>query len=508
MSLILAYDFGTGGIKASLYDEKGVCLAEGFDAYPTFYPAPGFHEQRPEGWWRATVASTRKLLAGLPDSTAERIEVIGISGHSLGVVPMDAQGNLLREAVPIWSDSRPDTQPAEFFQHIPEAEWYLTTGSGFPPPLYSVFKLMWFRDREPGMFGQIDKVLGTKDYINFRLTGVMATDHSYASGSGVYDLKNRCYSSRLMSAAGLSAGLFADIAPSTQVLGTLTAEASVALGLPRPVKVVAGGVDNSCMSLGAGAFREGRAYNSLGSSSWIAVSSSEPLLDADKRPYVFDHVVPGQYVSALAIFSAGSAFSWVRDQLCRDLAERASREGVNVYELMTAEAAGSPAGANGLLFNPTLAGGNSLDVTPAARGAFMNLDLRHTRADLLRAAMEGIALGLRNVLDELQKLTPVKEPLTLVGGGANSSLWRQIYADVYHMPVVRTRAGQQAAALGAAAVAGVGAGIWKDFGIIDQISAVTERSDPEAESAAVYEGVLVRYKQAGALLGGWARDVR
>jgi len=505
MAYILAYDFGTGGIKASLYDEAGVSLAAGFDAYPTLYPASGFHEQCPEAWWRATVVSTRRLLASLPAGTAERVAAIGLSGHSLGVVPMDAQGQLLRETVPIWSDSRPDVQPSAFFERISEAEWYLMTGSGFPPPLYSVFKLMWFRDHEPEMFSRVHTILGTKDYINYRLTGVLATDFSYASGSGVYDLKNRCYAPRLIEAAGLPPEIFAEIVPSTQVLGTLTAAAAQELGLPRTVNVVAGGVDNACMSLGAGAFREGRAYNSLGSSSWIAVSSSAPLLDAHKRPYVFDHVVPGQYVSALAIFSAGTAFAWVRDHLCRDLTERAAREGRSAYELMDAEAATSPVGANGVLFNPTLAGGNSLDATPAVRGAFMNLDLRHTRADLLRAAMEGVALGLRNVLDELRKLAPVAEPLTLVGGGANSLFWRQIYADVYHMPVGRTRAGQQAAALGAAVVAGVGAGIWKDFGVIDGLSSATDRQEPNAKNAVEYERLLARYRRLGTLLGDWAR---
>ena len=504
MAYVLAYDFGTGGIKASLYDEQGVCRADGFDAYPTLYPAQGFHEQRPEAWWRATVASTRKLLAAMPGDTAEAVAGIGLSGHSLGVVPVDGSGRLLREAVPIWSDARPDTQPATFFSAVPETEWYLTTGGGFPPPLYSVFKLMWFRDREPEMFRRVHKILGTKDYINFRLTGVMATDHSYASGSGVYDLKKRAYAPGLIEASGLGSKIFPEIVPSTQVLGTLTEDAARELGLPQTVKVVAGGVDNACMSLGAGAFREGRAYNSLGSSSWIAVSSSSPLLDAVKRPYVFDHVVPGQYVSALAIFSAGTSFSWVREQLCRDLVERAAREGGSAYRLMDEEAATSPAGANGVLFNPTLAGGSSLDATPALRGAFLGLDLRHTRADLLRAAMEGVALGLRNVLDELGRLAPVAEPLTLVGGGANSPLWRQICADVYHRAVVRTRAGQQAAALGAAAVAAVGTGLWSSFERVDEVSPVADRNEPDEAQAALYGRLLGRYKQASALLGAWA----
>lgn len=504
MKYILAYDFGTGGIKASLYNEKGECPADGFSAYDTLYPTQGFHEQRPHDWWQATVESTHKLLAEMPQGTTEQIEVIGISGHSLGVVPIDAKGKLLRESVPIWSDSRPDTQPAAFFEHISEEDWYNMTGSGFPPPLYSIFKLMWFRDNEPEMFGRIHKVLGTKDYINFRLTGVLATDQSYASGSGVYNLNKRVYSERLLSASDISADILATIVPSTEILEMLRPDASTALGLPQSVKVVAGGVDNSCMSLGAGAFRDGRAYNSLGSSSWIAVSSSIPLLDAIKRPYVFDHVVPGQYVSALAIFSAGSSLSWAADQFCCDLKERATAENESVYRLIDKEATTSPVGANGVLFNPTLAGGSSLDLTPEVRGAFINLDLRHSRADLLRSTMEGISLGLYNVLEELQALVQVAEPLTLVGGGANSDFWRQIYADVYHMPVVRTRAGQQAAALGAAAIAGVGAGIWEDFGIIDEISAVTDRNEPNKESAEIYEKIFVKYKQAAKLLGEWA----
>ncbi len=505
MATILAYDFGTGGIKASLYDEAGTCLADGFDAYPTLYPAPGLHEQRPEEWWRATVVSTRKLLAAAPAGAAAEVAAIGISGHSLGVVPVDAEGRLLRQTVPIWSDARPDTQPAAFFDRVPENVWYLATGNGFPPPLYSVFKLMWFREREHEMFGRVHKILGTKDYINYRLTGVMATDFSYASGSGVYDLNARAYSPALIDASGLESRIFAEIVPSTQVLGPLTAEAAEALGLPRGVQVVAGGVDNACMSLGAGAFREGRAYNSLGSSSWIAVSSPSPLLDVVKRPYVFDHVVPGQYVSALAIFSAGTSLAWVRDRMCADLVARAEKEGVSAYRLMDEEAATSPVGANGAMFNPSLAGGCSLDATPALRGAFANLDLRHTRADLLRATLEGIALGLRNVLDELGRLTPVAVPLTLVGGGANSPLWRQIIADVYHRTVVRTRAGQQAAALGAAAVAAVGTGLWSGFDRIDEVSPAVDSHAPQAEEAEAYERLLAKYRRLGAVLGGWAQ---
>ena len=494
MSCVLAYDFGTGGIKASLFDAQGKVLASGFDAYDTFYPASGMHEQAPADWWRATVESTRRLAAEAGAETMSGIRAIGISGHSLGVVPLDAEGRLLRDLVPIWSDSRADTEAREFFGGISETRWYETTGCGFPPGLYSVFKLMWFRSHEPEWFNRTDVVLGTKDYINYRLTGVKATDNSYASGSGVYSLSDRSYNQEFIAASGLPPSIFPVILPSTRVLGTLTPEAAKELGLPPSVQVVAGGVDNSCMALGAGAYREGRAYNSLGSSSWIAVSSAKPVIDVATRPYVFDHVVPGQYASALAIFSAGTSHTWLRDVLGAGYAE------------MDELALAAGIGAHGLFFNPSLAGGSSLDTTPQLRGAFANIDLRHTRGDLVRAVMEGVAFGLRGALDALRALVPVAEPLTLVGGGAKAKLWRQIYADVYGLRVVRTEIGQQAAALGAAALAGVGSGLWPDFGIIDRVTRVVDEQSPDPAAQAEYNRLYARYRSLTNHLSTWAME--
>jgi len=493
---IIAYDLGTGGNKASLYDADGNCLAGNFVAYDTLYPRSGWHEQRPEDWWRAVVESTNALL-GETKIDPGGIECIGISGHSLGAVPIDADGRLLREGTPIWSDSRPDTQVAELFAKVDEAEWYNTTGNGFPPPLYTVFKIMWYRDNEPGMFAKIHKVIGTKDYINYKLTRRIVTDYSYASGSGVYDLLGWGYSDKLIAAGGLDSGLFPDIVPSTEVIGELTAEAAGALHLPQTVKVVAGGVDNSCMALGARNIEEGRIYNSQGSSSWIAVSSSKPLLDERARPYVFTHVVQGMFTSAVGVFSTGSSFRWVRDRLCGNLLAEAERTGADVYDLMTAEAEKSPPGANKLLMNPSLAGGNSLDASPNIRGALVGLDLGHTRADVIRAAMEGVAMALRVALDALRKLTHVSDEIVVVGGGSRSALWRQIHADLFGMDVVKTNIDQQAAALGAAAVAAVGTGIWPDFGKIDDIHQVESVTKPIAENSAVYEKLLPAFIQAG-----------
>jgi len=486
MNNVLAYDFGTGGIKASVYQPDGACLASHFSTYETCYPKPGWHEQNVHDWWQATVQATRELLAewdGSPDS----IVAIGISGHSLGLVPLDQGGNLLRDHAIIWSDSRPDTQPGQFFESVSEEEWYLTTGNGFPAPLYTAFKIMWLRDNEPEVFGKLATVLGSKDYINYRMTGVMKTDYSYASGCGVWDLAGWQYSEKLIAAAKLSPSIFPEAGPSSEVIGCLTPEAAAELGLSTSVKVVAGGVDNSCMALGARAFRDGDVYNSMGSSSWIAVTDSKPLLDVATRPYVFSHLVPGKFTSALGVFSTGSSFRWMREQLCTNLDSEAEQRGVSVFELMLELAEGAPLGANGVMFLPTMAGGSSLDPSQNVRGAFVHLDLGSTQADLCRAAAEGIAMSQMVALRTLESLTTLSDELLAVGGGARSDFWIQMYADMYARTIVRSQVGQQAAALGAAAAAFVGTGEWADYSPIGDIHQIADRRMPVAENTAAYE---------------------
>jgi xylulokinase len=496
---IIAYDLGTGGNKTSLYTVEGQCLSECFDPYPTFYPRSGWHEQRPEDWWQAVVNSTRRLLVVSGVDKSE-IACCGISGHSLGVVPLDREGALLRDSTPIWSDSRAYVQAKRFFERVPEPEWYHITGNGFPAPLYSAFKLMWYRDNEPEMFSRIDQAIGTKDYINYRLTGYIGTDTSYASGCGVYDLLGSKYNDRLVAASGLPESLFPEIVPSSQVIGHLCLEAANALGLPRHVQVVSGGVDNSCMALGARNTGEGRVYNSLGSSSWIAVTSAKPLIDDKARPYVFAHIMPGMFTSAVSTFSAGTSFRWVRDQMCRDLKEKAQNEGLDVYELMIAEANASPAGANLMLFNPNMAGGTSMSPSIHIRGALLNLDLGHTRADIIRAAMEGVALELRLAFDALRRMQSISDEVLVVGGGSRSKLWRQIFADVYNTRIVKTNIDQQAAALGAAACAAVGTGMWDSFEYVDQIHQIIDITEPDPGRTTVYEKLLPVYHEAAIAL--------
>jgi xylulokinase len=490
MEHLIAYDLGTGGIKASLYTPGGESLASTFQPYDTFYPSVGRHEQRPDDWWSSFITVSKTLLSSSkihPDSIA----ALAISGHSLGAIPLDGRGNLLLKSVPIWSDTRAVRQARKFFSVHDESAWYLKTGNGFPAHLYSAFKLLWYRENMPDMYKSISFVLGTKDYINYKLTGRIATDHSYASGIGFYDLNKKVYDGPLLKEFDFSPAMFPDIAHSTQIIGTLTKEAAAATGLSTHTKVACGGVDNSCMALGARGIKDGRVYTSLGSSSWIAVTSRKPLLDTKLKPFAFAHVIPDMYACATSIFSAGSSLKWVLSQICRDLL----LEDKDPYILMNEEAAKSPAGANRLLFNPSLAGGSGSDSTPNVRGAYIGLDLKHTRADLIRSAMEGIALSLRIALDRLQKMSRVSGQMLIVGGGGKSRFWRQMFADIYGLDILETQVGQDAGSLGAAALCAVGAGYWKDFSPIDSIHKIADIKKPDPAAQKKYGRILAVYKQ-------------
>jgi xylulokinase len=489
MNNVLAYDFGTGGIKASVYQPDGECLASHSATYDTQYPRPGWHEQNIEDWWEATVTATRALMEK-SEVCAYAISAIGISGHSLGLIALDKAGKPLRQNAIIWSDSRPDTQPARFFSHVDEETWYMTTGNGFPASLYTVFKIMWLRDNEPEVFKRLGTVLGSKDYINYRMTGVMKTDYSYASGCGVWDLHAWQYSDRLIGAADLNRSIFPEATASSEVIGTLSQQAAAELGLSTDVKVVSGGVDNSCMALGARAFRDGDVYNAMGSSSWIAVTDGKPLLDLESRPYVFAHIVPKKFTSALGVFATGSAFRWIQEQLFPEL----------TFETMLERAGKSPLGAKGVMFLPSMAGGSSLDPSQNVRGGFVHLDLGSTQGDLMRAAVEGIAMAQAVALRELEKLSPLSQEMLAVGGGARSDFWMQIYADMYGKRLLRSQVGQQAAALGAAAAAFVGLGTWPDYAPIHAIHRIQDTLEPISENAAKYEQRMTVFNKLNVVL--------
>lgn len=500
MQYLISYDLGTGGVKASLYDGQLRTLAKSFIEYTTRYPHPDYHEQAPKDWWNGVVASTRKLLAESGVDAAS-IGGIALSGHSLVTVPMDAEGRELLEYVPIWSDSRAKEEAQAFFAKVPEEAWYLRTGNGFPTACYSIFKLMWMRKHQKETYDAIYKVLGSKDYINFKMTGRFCTDHSYASGTGAYDLVQHRMCSELLDAAGIRGDIFPEIVDSAEILGTLTPEAAAELGLPQQVQVACGGVDNACMALGSVGRQPGRVYTSLGSSSWIAVNSQQPVLDAVTKPYVFAHIEPGMYTSAFSIFAGGSSLRWVRDTLCKDLLDRD-----DPYGAMTEEIAQVPIGAGGVFFNPSLAGGTCQDKSVYIKGGFLGLHLGTTRGAMIRAAMEGIAMNLKLSLDNLAAAAPVLDTLQFCGGGSKNPVWMQMFADIFDKKILKTNIDQDAASLGAAAIIAKALGYIDSYDAIDTMHHQELLCLPDGENHRIYAKLLTQFQHASDLLadfGDW-----
>jgi xylulokinase len=494
MTNIIAYDLGTGGLKAAVINEDGAFLGESFVPYETLYPRAKWCEQRPDDWWNAVCSATKELLekTGL---TGSDLAAVALSGHSLVAAPLDAEGVLLTRSVPIWCDMRADGVYGDFFARIPYSAWYTVTGNGDPPETYSVMKLMWLKRYMPEVYGKTSRILGSKDFINYLLTGNMGTDPSYASGFGVFNLKKWDYEDDFFNAAEINRGMFPEIIPSDAVTGTVRREAAAATGLREGLPVVCGGVDNMCMALGAAGTAEGKAYTSLGSSAWIAVNSAEPVLDTKTRPFVFAHAQKGLYTSAVSIFSAGNSYKWVRETLFPDLS----------YGEMDSLAEQVPPGSTGLMFNPSLAGGSAQEPSPNMRGAFIGLSLGTTRAQLVRAAMEGVAMALKAALDILKRHSPVNGPMLICGGGSKSQVWRRIFADVYNMDIIKTNVDQGAAALGAAALAANGIGLWRGYGGIEALHRPESVEKPVSAHVEHYKKLFPLFQKL-AVFSGEAGD--
>ena len=476
---IISYDLGTGGVKAALYSNTLSTICKSFIEYPMFFPKPGYIEQRPETWWNAIVKST-KLLLSQANISATEIRALAISGQSLTGIPIDKQGNLLLDQVPIWSDQRAFNEASLFFHSINEETWYLTTGNGFPAPCYTIFKLMWMKKHLPNLFSKIDYVLGSKDYINYKMTGNILTDHSYASGTGGYNLHKHCYEESFWNAAGISVNLLPPINNSEAIVGSLLPEVAAELGLSPDTLVICGGVDNACMALGCTGIQDGASYISLGSSSWVPVTSSKPVLDFNTKPYVFAHIEPNMYTSAYSIFSGGSSLRWVRDTLFSDITD-------NPYQVIDQYAASSPVGANGIFFNPTLAGGTSQDKSTHIQGGFVGLSLSNTRSDLARAVLEGIAMNLKQSMDHLGRQISLDDTVLICGGGSKSSFWLQLFADILNRNVIKTNIDQDTASLGAAAIAAKTVGFVDSYNIIPSLHKREAFYNPQKENTVLYE---------------------
>ena len=491
--LVLAHDLGTTGNKATLVRVDGCLVGSAFHGYDTFYPAIGWAEQDPEDWWAAFQLTTARLMRESGADPA-RVAAVSFSGQMMGCLPVDRAGTPLRRSI-IWADQRGLKEAALLAERVGEERVYAITGHRISPT-YSLEKLLWVRTHEPDVFKRTHRVLHAKDFLRLRLTGTAETDYSDASGMNLFDLGRKDWSDEILSAVGLGREILPEVGPSTKVVGEIDRKSAEGLGLRAGTPVVMGGGDGPCAAVGAGVVAEGSAYNYIGSSSWIALAARTPVLDPDRRTFTFWHLDPDMVMPTGTMQSAGASYQWMRNQLCGLEVAEAERQGVSAYELMNRQAASVPAGCRGLLFLPYLMGERSPHWNPAARGVFLGLTLTHGRADMIRAVLEGVSFNLRIILDAFLRQGVRVPTIRVIGGGAKGALWCQILADIMNRPIERLALLEEATALGAAIAGGVGAGVFRDFGVARSIVKVAETYHPQPAVRDVYERQYEAFQEA------------
>ena len=478
MAHLLGIDVGTGGTRALVIDDSGAVLGSATDEHVPFAsPRTGWAEQDPDDWWRAARQAIPRALASA-GVDASSIAAIGLSGQMHGATLLDGDGRVVRPAL-IWCDQRTQADCDALTERIGAARLIELTSNpaltGFTLP-----KLLWVRRTEPDAWARVRHVLLPKDYIRYRLTGRLATDVADASGTLLFDVARRRWSDEMLTATGLDASLLPEAFEGPQVTGSVTAAGAEATGLRVGTPVVAGGGDQSAGAVGMGIVRAGAVSATIGTSGVVFAATDRPSLDPQGRVHTFCHAVPGRWHVMGVTQAAGLSLRWFRDVF-----GSGADDGRDPYERLTDEARTIPAGADGVLWAPYLMGERTPHLDADARAALVGLAAAHGRGHIVRAILEGVSFSLKDTFTIFEAMQVPVQAIRLGGGGAKSSLWRQVQADVYDHPV-QTVAAEEGAAYGAALLAGVGAAVWPDVDTAcDHVVRVTSEIAPGPGAAAL-----------------------
>jgi xylulokinase len=493
MSVFLGIDVGTSGTKALVIDGRGKILAQAMATYPCHHPKPLWSEQDPDDWWQATVKSVRAVVKAARLKAAD-VKAIGLSGQMHGSVFLDRQNRVVRRAI-LWNDQRTAAECEEIERRAGGRKQLIKLVANPALTGFTAPKILWLRNHEPKNFERTARILLPKDEIRRRLTGEFATEVSDASGMLLLDVVKRQWSKALLSKLELDPALFAKCYESEEVTGQLTREAARLLGLSPDCVVVGGAGDCAAGAVGNGIVRRGVLSTSIGTSGVVFVHSDTPEVDPLGRLHTFCHAVHGKWHMMGVTLAAGGSLQWFRNALCAAEAAAAKRKKIEVYDLLSAEAARTPPGAEGLFFLPYLAGERTPHADPWARGALVGLVLKHTRGHVVRAVMEGVTYSLRDCLAIIEEQGVNVRQIRASGGGAKSAFWRQMQADMFGKTVV-TMAADEGPAYGVALLAAVGAGQFKD--VVEACEATVKTTDqtrPNATARRHYDKAFPVYQQ-------------
>ncbi len=475
MAYLIGIDLGTSGTKSILVREDGRVVARATEEYALLTPKPGWTEQNPADWWEAT----KKTVAACLDQAgiaADEVKGIGLSGQMHGSVFLDKKGEVVRPCI-LWNDGRTAAECEEITEKLGGRLHAITCNpalTGFTAP-----KVLWLKNHEPENFAKTACLLLPKDYVRYRLTGELAAEVSDGAGSLLFDVPNRTWSKEVFETLGIPWSWAPPMYESTGICGTVSEEAARLTGLKAGTPVVGGGADNPCGATGTGVVKPGRAIASLGTSGTVFAPSDDVQVDPEGRVHTFCHSVPDQWYLMGVVLSAGLSFRWYRDVIATDETRAAEAEGKDPYDILTALADTAPLGAEGLLFMPYLTGERTPHRDPYARGGFLGLTIRHGRAHLARAVLEGITFAMRDSLEIIAGLGVPIDEIRATGGGGKSPFWRQLQADVYGRDIC-TVGIDEGPGFGAALMAGVGVNLYTSLvEACDNAVKITNRVEPD-----------------------------
>lgn len=464
MRYLLGIDVGTTGTKTVLFDENGNVIADKTAEYPLIQPQNGWAEQNPADWWNA-VKSTIKDVVKESGVDKENIVSIGLSGQMHGLVMLDSNNEVIRNAI-LWCDGRTTKQCREIEEIIGKERLIEITAN---PALegFTAGKILWVKENEPENYDKCRMMLLPKDYIRYLLCGEFATEVSDASGTQLLNISERKWSDEVCEKLGIDIAYLPKVYESPEATGYLKADIAEELGLKAGIVIGGGGGDNACAAIGMGVCREGKAFTTIGTSGVVFAHTDAPHIDKKGRIHTFCCAVPNCWHVMGVTQAAGLSLNWFRSQIAKEYD----------YKELDKLASEIEIGCDKLIYLPYLMGERSPVLDTSARGVFFGLSAIHTKLHMARAVMEGVAYSLYDCLQVLKENSIEVGDMALCGGGAKSRFWREMFSDVYGVNI-KTMQTSEGAVLGAALLGGCAAGVY---------NSVEEACDKTVKSGEIYE---------------------
>jgi xylulokinase len=490
-SFLVGIDLGTTSIKAVLLSSKGEVIGSTGEEYVLEYGLNETCELDPEIYWEVTCRVLRSLVLKTGIDSA-KITGLAFSSQGETIILVDSKGKALRKAI-VWLDNRSEIEAKKIEEKFGNQLIMDITGQPEVLPIWPATRILWLRKNEPSIFKRVRKYLLVEDYLIFRMTGKYYTEYSLVSSTLYFDIKNKIWWDEMLDFLGIDNNQLPNLAPSGTLVSHLTIEAALATGLASYVSVVTGSYDHPAGALGAGNIESGMNTLTIGASMAMCVTIDKPINSLSDRLSCQCHTIPGKYFLLPYGQTAGLLLKWFKDVFCKKEIELSEQTDTNVYDLLTSYAENIPSGAEGLIVLPHFMGAGSPYFNQNVKGVFAGMTVGMGIGHFVRAILESIAALVNHNLESLKMQGVNVKEIRFLGGGAKSELWSQILANMTNKPVL-TMASSENAALGAALIAGVGSGIFKDIRSAGKrCIKVDKKFLPESDALNVYRETYNNY---------------